>query len=113
MNGIVVKGNIVGETMFYGAGAGKMPTASAVVADVTAAAVNVRAGECFEWSAPADISGDPACLKTKWFVRLRGKLEAQLIGEADGISAYVTAEMSETELKAAAADVVAAYRMIG
>ncbi len=116
MNGIVIKGNIVGETMFYGAGAGKMPTASAVVADVTAAAMNVRAGECFEWAAPNDeVSGDPASLKTKWFVRVRGKLEAELVGSADGISAYVTAEMSETELKAALGDaeVVAAYRMIG
>jgi len=116
MNGIVIKGNIVGETMFYGAGAGKMPTASAVVADVTAVAMNIRAGECFEWAAPNDeVSGDPASLKNKWFVRVRGELEAELVGRADGISAYVTAEMSETELKAVLGDaeVVAAYRMIG
>lgn len=33
-NAIVVKGNAVGETMFYGRGAGKLPTASAVVADI-------------------------------------------------------------------------------
>ena len=33
-NAIVVNGNAVGETMFYGRGAGKLPTASAVVADV-------------------------------------------------------------------------------
>lgn len=33
-NAIVVKGNAVGETMFYGQGAGKLPTASAVVADI-------------------------------------------------------------------------------
>ena len=33
-NEIVVEGNAVGETMFYGRGAGKLPTASAVVADV-------------------------------------------------------------------------------
>lgn len=33
-NAIVVKGNMVGTLMFYGKGAGKLPTASAVVADV-------------------------------------------------------------------------------
>jgi len=33
-NAIVVKGNAIGEAMFYGRGAGKMPTASAVVADI-------------------------------------------------------------------------------
>ena len=116
MNGIVVKGNIVGETMFYGAGAGKMPTASAVVADVTAIATDVRAGACFEWSAPAEeISGNPAELKNKWFVRVCGEIEAELVGSLNGVSAYVTGEMSETELKAVlgAVEVVAAYRMIG
>ncbi len=37
-NGIFVKGNVLGDTMFYGKGAGKLPTASAVVADVIDAA---------------------------------------------------------------------------
>ncbi len=33
-NGICAKGNAVGDVMFYGRGAGKLPTASAVVADI-------------------------------------------------------------------------------
>lgn len=33
-NGILVKGNAIGDCMFYGQGAGKLPTASAVVADI-------------------------------------------------------------------------------
>lgn len=33
-NAITIKGNSVGETIYYGAGAGKLPTASAVVADI-------------------------------------------------------------------------------
>ena len=37
-NAITVTGNAVGDVMFYGRGAGKLPTASAVVADVIAAA---------------------------------------------------------------------------
>ena len=34
LNGIYVHGNVLGDVMFFGAGAGKLPTASAVVSDV-------------------------------------------------------------------------------
>ncbi len=37
-NGVLVRGNMVGEAMFYGPGAGKLPTASAVAADIIDAA---------------------------------------------------------------------------
>lgn len=40
-NGIMVSGNMLGDAMFYGRGAGKLPTASAVVADVIDAAKNL------------------------------------------------------------------------
>ena len=33
-NGVFLRGNVLGDAMFYGSGAGKLPTASAVVADV-------------------------------------------------------------------------------
>ena len=33
-NGVLLNGNMVGDVMFYGPGAGKLPTASAVVADI-------------------------------------------------------------------------------
>ncbi|MFZ5686738.1 MAG: homoserine dehydrogenase [Bacillota bacterium] len=45
-NAIFVTGNYVGETMFYGRGAGAKPTASAVVSDVMAAAKSVIQGDC-------------------------------------------------------------------
>ncbi len=34
MNAVLVQGNMVGPTLYYGAGAGSEPTASAVVADI-------------------------------------------------------------------------------
>ncbi len=37
-NGVLIDGNVLGETMFYGRGAGKLPTASAVVSDIIDAA---------------------------------------------------------------------------
>ncbi len=43
-NAVFVEGNAVGELMFYGRGAGKMPTASAVVADIVQAVQNIRRG---------------------------------------------------------------------
>lgn len=41
-NAIYIKGDAVGETMFYGRGAGGMPTASAVVADIIDVARNIK-----------------------------------------------------------------------
>lgn len=43
-NAVYVYGEAVGETMFYGPGAGQLPTATAVVADVIAASKNMRLG---------------------------------------------------------------------
>lgn len=43
-NAVFVEGDAVGELMFYGRGAGMMPTASAVVADIVDAAQNLRRG---------------------------------------------------------------------
>lgn len=45
-NAIYVLGDAVGETMFYGRGAGDMPTASAIVGDLMAAARNIQHQEC-------------------------------------------------------------------
>jgi homoserine dehydrogenase len=43
-NAVYVRGDAVGETMYYGRGAGDMPTASAVVADIAEIAQGIRAG---------------------------------------------------------------------
>ena len=52
-NGIMVKGDSVDEVLFYGRGAGKLPTASAIVADVIDAAKHDRARKWMDWE-PAD-----------------------------------------------------------
>ena len=43
-NGVLVEGDTVGQTLFYGRGAGRKATASAVVADITDAALNMACG---------------------------------------------------------------------
>ncbi len=49
-NSIFVKGNVIGEVMFYGPGAGKLPTASAVVADVIDAVKHKGKNIVTKWS---------------------------------------------------------------
>ena len=43
-NAIFIRGNAIGDAMFYGRGAGALPTASAVVADIIAVARNLVIG---------------------------------------------------------------------
>ncbi len=83
MNGIVVHGNALGECMFYGAGAGKRPTASAVVADVIDAVKHLKARKYIGWDESGDgyvISADD--VRMRWYVRTGSDLEA--IGKAFG-----------------------------
>ena len=49
-NAISVKGNMLGDSMYYGRGAGKLPTASAVVADVVEAARFMGTHLPIDWS---------------------------------------------------------------
>ena len=49
-NGILVKGNVLGDVMFYGSGAGKLPTASAVVSDIVDAVKHLNTNIMSFWS---------------------------------------------------------------
>jgi len=70
MNGIVVRGNAVGDVLFNGAGAGKMPTASAVAADVVDAAKHRYARKLIFWSEGGDdLVTDPIQLESAWYIR--------------------------------------------
>jgi len=72
-NAVYVRGDAVGDVMFYGRGAGSMPTGSAVVGDIIEIARNMRRGgtgrlgcTCFRSlpSRPLD------ALETKYYIRL-------------------------------------------
>jgi homoserine dehydrogenase len=73
-NGIYVKGNAVGEVMFYGRGAGSMPTGSAVVADLMETARNIRFGAtsrvsctCFDNKPTRDLN----TIETNYYIRMQ------------------------------------------
>ncbi len=53
-NAILVRGDAIGDVVFYGKGAGKLPTASAVVADVIDCAKHVERRKAFGWGASED-----------------------------------------------------------
>ena len=108
-NGILVHGNMVGDTMYYGRGAGKLPTASAVVADVIECARNIGKNVYCFWN-PEKLelaSNDDA--KRKFFVRVAstdvaaienvfGKVQVINAG-IEGETGFITEVMSEKEYK--------------
>ena len=69
-NAISVRGDAIGDVMFYGRGAGKLPTASAVVADVMDVARNMGSRKALSWEPGGDDTVcDEAALASRWYVR--------------------------------------------
>ncbi len=76
-NAIAATGNAVGDVMFYGRGAGKLPTASAVVGDVVDIAKDVPTRKRNEWAAgDKSLVQSPDGLTFRWYVRANGALDA-------------------------------------
>lgn len=69
-NGIYVRGNVIGDVMFYGSGAGKLPTASAVVADVVDAAKHLNKNIWTIWSSKKLELIDINSVKHRFFIRV-------------------------------------------
>ena len=74
-NAIFVHGNVLGDAMFYGSGAGKLPTASAVVADVVDEAKHLNRNIMTMWKEEKLCLEDKADSKRRFFVRIKGKEE--------------------------------------
>ncbi len=96
-NGIFVKGNMVGDLMFYGSGAGKLPTASAVVGDVVAAAKNLETNVPVIWEKDKLEIADIKDASQRFFVRLSGDKAANenKVAEAFGTVQVVDAGIAD------------------
>ena len=119
LNGILVKGNVIGDVMFYGAGAGKLPTASAVVADVVDAAKHIKTNIMTLWSSKKLNLDDIKNSEKKFFVRLEGdagERQAELkevfgdvkvitLDDVKGEFAVITPVMTEAMYEEAAAKI--------
>lgn len=115
-NAIFVHGNVLGDAMFYGSGAGKLPTASAVVSDVVDEAKHLNRNIMSYWSSHKLELTDISNSQRKFFVRAQGNLEEELerveeifgtvqpvvVPELSGEFGFITEVMSEAEYKAKA-----------
>ena len=69
MNACVIRGSAVGEVMFYGPGAGKRPTASAVAADIVDAAQHQAIRKDTDLGEPGGVLAPESALVSRWYVR--------------------------------------------
>lgn len=111
-NGIFVRGNVIGDVMFYGSGAGKLPTASAVVADVVDAAKHIGTNIWTIWSSKKLVLTDINHVKHRFFVRvsddtlelkkqvkdLFGEVEEVVTDDVKGEYAFITPLITEQNL---------------
>lgn len=114
-NAVCVHGNMLGDSMYYGRGAGKLPTASAVVSDVVDCARHIgKVIMCFWDDEDVTLTGIEEA-KRRFFVRADADKEKKAIDifesvrviEADvpGEFAFVTDVMSEKEFNQKAEEV--------
>ena len=129
-NAILVKGNAVGDALFYGRGAGKLPTASAVVSDVIEIA---KSGENTDSPVWEDVGGDIlensensvskhfARVKTDGKESVKAEIEkifdgVEIIDAENGEIGFVTGEMTakdfENKLNELNKDVISTFLVL-
>lgn len=122
-NAVCVHGNMLGDSMYYGKGAGKLPTASAVVSDVVDCARHIgKVIMCF-WDDEDVKVSDVSEARRAFFVRVDMAKEKEAIdtfksvrvieADVEGEFAFVTDVMSEKEFneKADAVGIISRIRM--
>ena len=109
-NGIMVTGNAVGEVMFYGQGAGKLATASAVVADMMDAIAHADKRRPVEWGDGSEKLLLPLdALESAWYVPGEAP-EAIVDRKIDG--AVITKPMTANALHEAVGEAAGAMRVL-
>lgn len=120
-NAIFVHGNMLGDGMFYGSGAGKLPTASAVVADMVDMAKHIDKNIYLRWDKEKMILADPMEQRYRYFVRAEDDMDAveAAFGDVEVVDAgvsgengFVTGEMSEREYRQRAGKLSGVLQMI-
>lgn len=106
-NAIFVKGNMLGDAMFYGSGAGKLPTASAVVADMVDIAKHVDKNILLQWRPEKLELADIAQAENVFFVRtddtkekvqeIFGDVKFVEVPEVQGEFGFITPSIKEEE----------------
>ena len=121
-NGIFIKGNMLGETMFYGKGAGKLPTASAVVSDVVDAVKHMGSNIMTIWEDEKLELADIMDYQCKFFARVKnaskadidaafGKVSYVELSDVNDEVAFVTEKISERDFQNKIKDLDLIYRI--
>lgn len=121
-NAIFVHGNVLGDAMFYGSGAGKLPTASAVVADMVDIAKHIHTNILLEWSSRKVDLVDYRNADNRFFIRTTddeadvkavfGDVEQITAEGVDGETGFVTGVMTEADYEEKAAKLPGILQMI-
>ncbi len=121
-NGVLISGNAVGDVMFYGRGAGKLPTASAVVSDIIDIATYLDHPQhnFHAWGRlTKEQILDADHLKSKFLLRFEKKpnhclcmLDAEVIEDSENCYAVVTGEVNPLEIGITLAEKYVAYRIL-
>ncbi len=103
-NAVMVRGNATGDVMFYGKGAGELPTASACVADVMECLQASPRRDEIGWDGGTEGFADPLSLKSRHYFRIAGSLAdaAAVFGQVEvlsenGETAFLTEAVSGQE----------------
>ena len=104
-NAIMIRGNAVGDVMFYGRGAGDLPTASAVMGDVLDALAHRAKRRDLGWSESAPLIRQEQDLPLFWYLRSESAPEG---GEKLAEGAYITGPLSVKDARELAEKVNAA-----
>ena len=102
-NAIMIRGNAVGDVMFYGRGAGDLPTASAVMGDVLDALEHREKRRNLGWSQGADLVDLDSDLPLYWY--LRGDFTAPPSSDRLAEGSVIVWPVSRKEAKSLAARV--------
>jgi len=107
-NAVFVRGNAVGDLMFYGQGAGSLPTGSAIVGDLITVARNFRSGArgrvsctCRENLSVVDIEQ----VKTRYYVRMAVRDQPGVLGATAMVFGKHDASIASVVQKRSAKDV--------
>ena len=110
-NAIFVHGNVLGDAMFYGSGAGKLPTASAVVSDVVDAVKHLDSNVVPGWTSEKLELIPVGNVESRFFVRMKGScaeklakaeevfgaVDAKELADVEGEFGFITEKMTETK----------------
>lgn len=109
-NAVFVHGNMLGDAMFYGSGAGKLPTASAVVGDIVDVAKHLHTNISTNWNSTPAVLKPLDDVTGRFFVRIKkdaakeakkvfGEIEVICLKQLPEECAFITAEMTQGEFK--------------